>query len=239
MPSYEVVIPITSKFHWELNPFCYLFKKFWFGQSIIILSDKNPDLPEISFIKTEHSYNGEWHNHFSDALIGFLKNDCQSDFVILLMADFWLIKKVDQYLINSLASYMSKHNNVLYCDMARPIRNDPKNKPAFNFVESWNKLTYWNCPIHQRDCFLRAALVPAMWQTKLLLELLNTGWGLWETELNLSHKVKTNPGIETYLVSPLLLEYKQLAFSRAKSIDLRNFSEDIRMMIPSGFTINE
>lgn len=233
MPSFEVVVAITSDFHWELQPFFYLLNRYWPDQPITVLSDKDAGIGEYVPFRT--GITGEWHGAFSNALYRFLDEDCQSDCIVLLMADHWLVSEVDARLLSQAVRYMQNRLEAV-------IRLDLSPGPVGQAILAFSQgdLEFYRCPDHQRDCFLQGAIVPAMWNRKLLLETLQSGWGLWDAEKELS-KCIIERGLESLLVLPKLYQYQHIASTRSKTVDLRNieFAGEIKPMIPGGYTVYE
>lgn len=240
MPSFDVVVPITSKFHWELKPFCHLFEKFWPGQSLIILSDKNPGIGRTTFIKARNE-DREWQGQFSGILKQFLQYDFASDFLVILMADYWITEPVKADEISSLVRYMKARPVIMRSQIALGVN---KNVGAISqqFIQFWGNLSIYGCPDNKPDCFLTGSLIPGLWNRKLLMNILETGWNVWETEIELSKRV-TAGRAKSVQVDPALLTYTHNARTRSNKVDLRNFpaklKKEIREMIPQNFMVCE
>lgn len=222
---YDIVVPITSNYHWELRPFKFLLDKFWPGREFTVLSDTDPGIGNYVPLRTL-IIGGEWYKQFSIALAEFLIHDCRKEFIILLMADHWLNGPVGN--VDSLIKYMRRHKNVICCDLFR----DPDNA---EFLEDWEGVSLWTCPDNRRDCFLRGALVPAIWNKELLLSILDAGWDLWQTEIELSKRIAADRALQSLLVSPSVYPLYQAAKSRIERVDLRGmgFHDELRKMIPT------
>lgn len=113
-----VVVSVSDKYLWALQPFSELFNKYWgVDYRVYIAGYSVPmfQLPanfEFFQINTECYPKERW----VDGIWKFLEKYYFEKFVLLL-EDYWLCRKVDTAGIEHLSSYMDLHDNLLRMDL--------------------------------------------------------------------------------------------------------------------------
>ncbi len=231
MPSFEILIPITAAFHWELGPFFHLFRRFWGDQEVTILSDSDPNIDRTRYIPIRDTIGNGWIDKFSTNLLAYLINDCQADFIVLLMADYWLTKPILGRELDILVSFMQNSPQVIRLQISNGM-----DSLSSQLVEE-----YAGMQIRDRGEFLRGSLIPGLWSRRLLLRYLEAGWSLWTTETELSRIINGNADIKSLLVMPEIITYDHPVKSSASKVDFSLFPNDLRAevidMVPEGYTI--
>ncbi len=232
MPSFEVLIPITAAYHWELGPFFHLFRRFWGEQQVTILSDSDPQVADTRFIPIRHTIGGTgWIDNFSTNLLTYLQHDCQVDFVVILMADYWLTKPVLTKGLEILVNFMQSSPQVIRLQISN----------GMDSMSSYIVADYAGMEIRDRGEFLRGSLIPGLWSKQLLLKYMQAGWSLWTTELELSRIINGNSELKSLMVMPEIITYDHPVKSSASKVDFSLFpvelTEEVRGFIPGGYDI--
>lgn len=230
MPLFEILLPITSGFYWELDPFFHLFRKFWGSQVVAIMSDQNPNIDRTRLVGLRDATGESWGGKFSANLIGYL-NDCKSPCVVILMADYWITERVNVNALRQLAKYMVAHPNVIRLQISNGMAAGKS-----DIVERWGMLE-----IRNRPEFLRGSLIPGMWSRDLLLRYVRGGWDLWTFEQEMSRIINATPEIQSYLVMPEIITYSHIVRTSARTINFSDFPANLRDeisgFVPGGFSI--
>lgn len=233
MPLFEIVLPITSKFYWELDPFFYLFRKFWGNQIVTILSDNVLSIPKTKSAELRDVIDdGKWHGKFSANLLGYLLN-CKTPNVIILMADYWITEKVNLNHINQAARYMIEHPEVIRLQISNGMGAGES-----EVVDKKGKIE-----IRDRSEFLRGSLIPGMWSRDLLIKHIRGGWDLWTFEQEMSRIINTTPEIKSYLMLPEIITYSHSTRTSSGVVNFNGFPsalrEEVKGFVPSNFIIGE
>lgn len=230
MLLYEVLLPITHTFHWELKPFFRLFRKFWGKEEVAILSDLDPKIPGTRFVPIRHTIAIDWSGQFSNNLKAYLENDSQANFVVILMADYWLTNSVNLNNLKTLVKYMLENPDVIRLQISWGM--DSK---ASDIVAHYEKME-----IRNRKEFFRGSLIPGLWSKKLLIEYLRPNLDIWGTEKRLSDDIEKSK-VKSYLVMPEIIKYQHIVRTSARSVNLTEFpidlKKDIVKFIPSKFQV--
>ena len=235
MPLFEVLLPITHTFHWELKPFFYLFRKFWNKREVVtILSDVDPRIPKTRYIPIRDDIDFDWAGKFSNNLYQYLNNDYLADYVIILMADYWLTDYVSIKDLRTSTRFMMSNQHVIRLQISN----------GMNSGDSQLVQTRDNIEIRERPMFFRGSLIPGLWSRRLLLKYLRGNLDMWGFEQVLSKDIESSPEIKSYLIMPEIIKYAHVAKTSTGVVDFRDFPlelrEKIRGFIPiNGFTIYE
>lgn len=227
MPSFEILLPNTRAFHWELGPFFYLFRRFWGKRQVTILSDADPKIPLTRWVETRGTVGADWGGQFSNSLMAYLENDCRAEFLVILMADYWITAPVATHRLRTLAKFMAENRNVarLQISVGMGAGSDSEVIQRYDGLE-----------IKDRPEFLRGSLIPGLWSKRLLLQLLEANWSIWHTEIALTRKIKES-GAKSYLVMPEIIDYAHIARTSHGEVNLSSFpfAAEIEKFIPDGF----
>lgn len=231
MPSFEILVPITSTFHWELGPFFYLFRKFWGQeQEVTILSNADPQIPLTRFVPIRDSIGNDWDGEFSNNLAAYLINDCQADYVVILMGDYWLTEEVYLEGLYTLIEFMVSDQQVVRLQIS----------PGMDDNFSRTVQYYKQMEIRDRDELLRGSLIPGLWSRELLIKCLQPHLNIWATEVELSKEID-RVGLKSLLTLPDVFIYSHIARTSSRVVDLQLFpetlKEEVRRLIPEGYNI--
>lgn len=173
----RVFVITCNKYSWCMRPFAYLFNKHY-GQEheVIYGTDKKPDfsLPEnFTYFDMERDYpSSEW----SDSLIRILDRS-PDEFIVLMLEDYWLTRKVDLRAIYRLHEFMKDNRNILRFDLTDDRQYNGKAEFAgyigeYDIVET--------PPGSEYNMSLQAGI----FSTQLLRELLEPGKDAWQVEIH-------------------------------------------------------
>jgi len=177
----NVYVFTSEKYLWALEPFAYLFNTYWSEQQpCTIVTDVVPDfeLPSNFNVSTISDNNPLPQKQWSNGLIAMLTNIKDEHFVFLL-EDYWIVRKVDNTGIETLAEYIHNHPKILRMDLTddRQYAGDMKDIGAwghYDIVETPNDSPY------------QMSLQAGIWNRRLLLKLIRPDLTPWEVELYLS-----------------------------------------------------
>lgn len=231
--SYDVVL-LSCKFtSWCVPPFLHLFRKFG-GDEITLVAeaDYSTEIRCIfSQLPNNLIINGECPKHyFSDSLIHAIKNT-KNDNIVIMLADYFLVDKINFDLLEKCDNYLNKHNDVLRIDIGNQTRPNPP---------KWIGDGEWICECSDsRDCFYPISLCPGIWNKKLLLSLLSPGWDPWGTENRLYEKFMNNISLKS-LWANQSIDYINVMRARDNNNIVMNklIYDDIKRFIPTRFKFN-
>lgn len=173
-----VFITTCAKYSWLIRPQAYLLNKYWSAmQPFTVVGFEFPDfeLPgNFTFcsLSPESCPANEWSN----ALIDFLKTRDEYLFVLLL-DDYWPIRKIDNVGIETLADYMRIHGDVLRMDLT-----DDRLYAGGRFdVDSWGHYDIIETPF---ETPYQMSLQAGIWNRELMLEVLVPDKTPWEVEIH-------------------------------------------------------
>lgn len=113
----KILVASYSKTYWCLEPFAYLFNKYWKDENVTVLH-----YPPVPFDLPEN------FNFFSPSLIDYPKNkwaegiikyleSINDKSVVLLLEDYWLTRRVNTDMIYTLSSLIENNDNILRVDL--------------------------------------------------------------------------------------------------------------------------
>ncbi len=224
MHGYEILIPITADFQWELKPFYTLFKKFWGDAQITVLSDRDPQIPELRFVKTKVPIDvrrADWSGTFTNNLLAYLKNDCATEFLIIMMADYWIADKVNLVALQSAVDYMASHRNVIRLQISNGmvVGND-------DCIDNCGDAKIYNPPV-----FLRGSLIPGLWSKQQLIKHLPKNLSMWGMEIELSKIINKTPNLHSWIIVPHPIAYEHCISTSSKRANLSVFPMALHAMI--------
>jgi hypothetical protein len=178
----------NRKYNWALRGFSFLFNKYWSElQEVIIVTDVEPsfELPPNFTVKSMSGGKPLPKEKWSDGLI-FMLQKIPDDVFVLLLEDYWLIRKVDNVGVDTLADYMRAHKEILRMDLTddRQYNGYMKDIGAwghYDLVETPNESEYQmslQAGIWSRDKLLsviRPQLDPAQFELYLSPTLYERG----------------------------------------------------------------
>ncbi len=113
----KIIIPAYSKTYWCLEPFAYLFNKYWKNQDPVILyySELDVKIPK-NFSTFQIYYKDYPKDKWANGIIEYLKT-INDETIILLLEDYWLTRKVSSEIISILNALAEKDKNILRIDL--------------------------------------------------------------------------------------------------------------------------
>lgn len=113
----KIIVPAYSKTYWCLKPFSYLFNKYWGEEEVVILyyPEIQFDLPS-NFLKYQVYYKDYEKDKWADGIVNYLKK-INDKSVIILLEDYWLIRKVNKDAVNILNTLIENNDNILRVDL--------------------------------------------------------------------------------------------------------------------------
>ena len=108
----KIIIPAYSKTYWCLEPFAYLFNKYWKNQDPVILyySELDVKIPK-NFSTFQIYYKDYPKDKWANGIIEYLKT-INDETIILLLEDYWLTRKVSSEIISILNALAEKDKNI-------------------------------------------------------------------------------------------------------------------------------
>lgn len=181
-----IVVTTCNKTAWLLPGFAYLFTTFWGeGQPVIVAGETKPVWPLPDGWRW-WSYGKTWPaERWSNGLIRCLK-ELPDELVILLLDDYWLVRKPDVAGIETLAGLMIETPDILRLDLTddRQYAGDAADVgycERFDLVETPGTSPY------------QMSIQAAIWRKDLLLSVLRPGWSPWDVELSGSPSLHERP----------------------------------------------
>lgn len=168
-----------DKYSWALKGFCYQFNKYWSGlQPVVIAGYKKPKfkLPDnFSF----YSINKQEYpsKRWSTGLIHFLR-DMRDDHFVLMLEDYWLCRGVNHQSIDTLHQFCQDHPQVLRMDLTDDRQYSGQQRD-FDYVPYYG---YNDIVWTPQDSPYQMSLQAAIWNRKLLLEVLHVDESAWQVE---------------------------------------------------------
>lgn len=174
----KVVVLTSDSYVWAVEPFSYLFQKYWSElQPVIVAGFSRPQfvLPSNFYFHKIDSipYPAE---KWSDALINVIDTAITDEYFILMLEDYWLTRTVDHRGVMACVEYMMARPNVLRFDLT----SDRLYAGGAFDVEAWGSYDIIETPADTPYQFSTQA---AIWSKTLMRQLLVPGRTGWETEI--------------------------------------------------------
>jgi hypothetical protein len=214
MPLFEVFVPVSDEFHWELGPYFHFHDLRW-GCPVTVLGHSDPGLGTFVPVRAGIREDDWYFGMFSDGLIEFLKRDCREPLVVLMEPDYWLSRDANLKVLDLLAEYMLERPDVLRMHLS--VNGNACDR--LTLVEEWRGLTVKGDPKGRSPEIFPVSLTPGMWNRELWLQLLRPGWNPWETETK-GHEVFLGMDVKSLAVTDPPLEYWHAARTRDRKVAL-------------------
>ena len=161
----KIIIPAYSKTYWSLEPFSYLFNKYWDRHDATILYyEPIPFKLSDNFELYQIHYKDYPREKWADGVIKYLK-EIDDHSIILLLEDYWLTRKVNGELIDILSKFMRNNNNILRVDLTTD-RLYAGGLRDVGYLE-------WVDLIEAPGSMYQMSLQAGLWNRKNLLEILS------------------------------------------------------------------
>lgn len=238
----SIAIFVSNNFQWELNPFFWLFNKFWDEtQPVEVVTVNPPSLPysNLKYVRMHDDVlvDGDWDfGRYSDGVLWYLRQ-LKTQFVIILNSDYWLTDPVNLDVLKILINYMTKKKNVLRVQLGGNSGID-KYAPV---KETYSSIKLLDCHKNNPHCFLKVTWIPGIWNRDLLQAVLQPGWNPWECEVNGTEKLKGIKNMRSLGCNKVVINYRHVCCTRLRKIHLSAFphdlGQDIRPLLSSDMEI--
>jgi len=173
----RVFVITCDKYVWCMRPFAYLFNKYYGNECEVVYGTYHkPEFPlpsNFTYFNMEKDYpSKEWSN----SLIRLLDRS-PDEFIVFVLEDYWLTRKVDLRAINKLTEFMKKNRNILRFDLTDDRQYNGRAEFA-GYIDAYDIVE--TPPGSEYNMSLQAGV----WNTKLLRELLEPGKDAWQVEIH-------------------------------------------------------
>jgi hypothetical protein len=182
MFKYDVVVVTTDKYTWALQPFAYLFNKYWSqNQHVTVVGFTKPSfaLPynyTFCSVAPEELPKDRW----SDGLLRFLHHYDQKHFVLML-EDYWLRQMVEPHHVGLLIHYAQSRNNVARIDLT-------SDRQFAGGVKDIGKYMHFDMVETPYGTPYQISLQAGIWNRDLMIESLPPNISPWHWEMH--HQTK-------------------------------------------------
>ena len=173
----RVFLLTCRKYAWTLRPFSYCFNLFWSSLQPVVVGGFEPlpfPLPPNFTFHQIDTYDYP-ARIWSNGLIKLL-NEVPDDYLVILFDDYWLCRGVDHGGVLTLLDYMRQHPNVVRFDLTA----DRLYGHMMKDIEFYGHYDIVECA---EDAPYQFSFQAAIWNKKLLLELLVPDKSPWEVEI--------------------------------------------------------
>lgn len=181
----NIVVFTSDRYLPSLRPFCWLFNKYWSpNQSVTIVGFAEPSfsLPSnFSF----HSM-GDMKNfpmaRWSNAVMDYLELRSDMESAIILLDDYWLVRRVNVEAVRMCYDYTLQFKNVLKFDLAG------------DRLYAWGMTDFGNCGYldlikSHPDSQYGFSLMAGVWNRELILKFMRREESCWSAELEGTSRV--------------------------------------------------
>lgn len=187
----KIIVTTYDKNMWAIQPFAYLFNTYWSSQQeVVVLCESTPEFKLPSNFKPHPiDLDGKkWPmKQWSDGLLKYL-HSIKEQHVIIMLDDYWLTRTVDVRGIDTLFEYMRGKSNLLRIDLT----TDRLYAHGVTRYGVYGHYDFVEAPNSQ----YQMSLMPGMWNKKLFMDIVKTGWTPWDVELNGTSVVNEKPEIQ-------------------------------------------
>lgn len=219
MTTWTVLVVTSAKYLWALRPFAYLFDIYWSrSQSVVIATDARPDFALPSNFQYYVFNKGKPLpvERWSDGVIEALRSLIDETHVVLMLEDYWLVRRVDSMGISFLADFMARKGQ------ERVLRMDLTADRQYNgHMKDVGYLGHYDLVETPGTSEYQMSLQAGIWNIDLLLEVLRPGMSPWEVELELSPQLHDRADLRVLGTRQCPMRYIN-AFKNGKEFELQN-----------------
>jgi hypothetical protein len=177
----RVFVITSDKYLWTISPFAYLFNVYFSALQPVVVAGYS--LPQFNLPRNFTFHSLDRTNYppekWSDGLIKFLQS-VPDDYFILLLEDYWLIRTVDHGGLGTLYDLMINNANILKIDLTTDrlhaygdarYAKEAGSYGHYDIVQTFSDVQY------------QMSLQAAIWNKRLMLELLQPGKSPWDVEI--------------------------------------------------------
>ena len=190
----RVFVTTNDRHLWALQPFAYLFNRYWSElQPVVVAGYTPPDFelpPNFEFYQiAEENYPVE---QWSDGVMKFL-GDMDDELFIWMLEDMWLVRTVDVRAVGSLAEYMQHHRDIIRMDLTTDrlySLGSPGQVPEYEYYGSLDLI--WSEPESPYHVSLQAAI----WRRDYALHYMVPGETPWDFEFAGTTRLSSTPDMQ-------------------------------------------
>tara|TARA_R110000824_G_scaffold104379_3_gene247820 strand:- start:567 stop:1433 length:867 start_codon:yes stop_codon:yes gene_type:complete len=175
-----IYIPICDETLWLLQPYTYLFNRYWgYTYSVVVLGYKEPDHelpPNFKFVSMGESQEGG-ANGWSSYLYNYF-NSIEDDHVILTLEDFLPAAPPNLKVLESIVAHMKNNDSVGRFDLTWDLFTNCTHTPYPSLNEDISL-----CEIPKKVEY-RVSCQPAIWKRSFLLNILKGTNNPWNFEMH-------------------------------------------------------
>jgi len=174
-----IVVFTSDKYLHALRGFMYMFDRHWYEQpEVIVAGFSAPDFP-VAGHYTWHSI-GKFEdypvNKWSDAVLDFLDQRPEIERFVLMLEDYWIVRRVNHYAIDILTDYMAEHPEVIKMDLCA-------DRLYALGARDYAVLDWFDLIISDPDSQYLMSLMTGIWNVSALRRVLIRGESPWQVEL--------------------------------------------------------
>lgn len=228
----KITVCASAKATWALGVFSTLWQKY--NCPDVEIACENLSLVRELKLPYRAKQVGEtWsREEWSNGLIRYL-HSIPDQFLVLMLEDYWLTREVDWHGIEShLLSMMQANPNIIRVDLSsdRLYTHGPRypaHDPDFGTVGYYDLVSRPNTQY-------QLSLQPAIWNKRLLLEVLRENWSPWDVELNGTSIINARPELLVLGTRQNPIRFTNGLNNDANTVNLKDITdESIRKFIPA------
>lgn len=177
----QVLCLTSDKLSWLMVGFSYLWDKYC-GLPVLYGGCTEP--VDGLFGEFAHTKTGAGcpSNKWSNSTIDILSK-IEDDVVLIVLEDYWLMRRVDIRALRLLSKYMSKNTDIIRIDLTNDrahAKGDPRDAERYGYCEWLDMIiTHEGTPYQM-------SLQAGLWNIQKLLNVLRKDKSPWETEIHTS-----------------------------------------------------
>lgn len=180
----NIIVVGTHEYEWALQVFAHQFIRFWNNVPVTYWGDRAPQvkLPKNFTFKQVPAYAEgiwPWEHWFGNGLSSILLA-IPDDLVVIFLPDHWLNAVVNKTVVRTLGEFMRENDNVLRGNLTQGTGIESYGRVV---EKRWDIDILTISPADVHCGFIGGmTFAPAIWNRKLLLEILEPHWDLWQCE---------------------------------------------------------
>lgn len=185
MDQIDLVVMTSDKYLHALPVFAHLFNKYWDKEQRVLVAGFSPplsSLPSNFFFHSIGKFSDYPVNRWSDSLIDLMHQIDLQTFVLML-EDYWLVRKVDTRAVKILYDYAKQFQYVMKIDLCGD-RLYSANMSEYGYVE------YIDLIKGDPSAQYHMSLMTGVWNRDQLLRFLMPGETPWQVELEGTNRVR-------------------------------------------------
>ncbi|MDD5517857.1 MAG: hypothetical protein PHV98_00715 [Candidatus Omnitrophica bacterium] len=169
IPGIKVVVLTSNDYVHCVPAFAYLFNKFWSPKQQVTIARYEIRPPKVADNFYRPCIGQQSHFTWSSGLLEFLKG-YNSELILLMLEDYFLIEQVDTYTINELWQFMLDNPEVVKVDLSDDRLKYSHEDFLIKLIKS------------DDDSEWQTSLQAAIWRVDFLKRFLNPAENAWQFE---------------------------------------------------------